>query len=215
MVPDAVDTRLDLHQIQLRGNDNTSWVTQHAIHVDTLNQWRVHTRDGPAVTVEALGITRVYIGNPANHDTRAHGYQPIGVDRRMEVDDISRVAIQEPPSSPSQIVAVMKKVQTIIWRCMATFPVQPSRRRPREHIPDRGARGVKRGAQRHPGRGTGAGRPPVPPAPQRQEHVDPDPTVVEKGEGSGSGQQYVDPFNSSHLDMSSYSLSLTPDPQSL
>ncbi|KAI5669424.1 hypothetical protein M9H77_19277 [Catharanthus roseus] len=63
----------------------------------------------------------------------------------------------------------MKKVQTIIRWCMvsiggtlgctpsqhdiqATFPVQPSRRRPREHVTDRGARGVKRGARRHPGR---------------------------------------------------------------
>ncbi|KAI5668622.1 hypothetical protein M9H77_18475 [Catharanthus roseus] len=118
----------------------------------------------------------------------------------MEVDDMASVAIQEPPSSPSQIAAVMKKMQTIIRRCMvsiggtlgctpsqhdiqATFPVQPSRRRPREHVPDRGARGVKRGAQRHPGRGAGAGRPPVPPAPQRQEHVDPHPVVVKRAYG--------------------------------
>ncbi|KAI5672953.1 hypothetical protein M9H77_13317 [Catharanthus roseus] len=174
MVPDTVDTRLDLHRIQ----------------------------DGPAVEyVEALsypsdeyirwyrGITRVYIGNPANSDTSAHGYQPGGVDRRMmtsmlqEVDDMASVVIREPPSSLSQIPAVMKKVQTIIRRCMvsiggtlgctpsqhdiqATFPVQPSRRRPREHVSDRGARGIKRGARRHPGRGVGVGRPPVPPAPQ-------------------------------------------------
>ncbi|KAI5664808.1 hypothetical protein M9H77_24131 [Catharanthus roseus] len=178
MVLDAADTRLNLYRIQLRGNDNTSWVTQHAIQVDVWNQWQVRVRDGPAVEyVEALsypsdeyirwyrGITRVYIGNPANRDTRAHGYQPAGVDRRMmEVDDMTSVAIREPPSSPSQIAAVMKKVQTIIRRCMvsiggtlgcipsqhdiqATFPVQPSRRRPREHIPDRGAHGVKRDMQ--------------------------------------------------------------------
>ncbi|KAI5677001.1 hypothetical protein M9H77_07951 [Catharanthus roseus] len=150
----------------------------------------------------------------------------------QEVDDMTSVAIQEPPSSPSQIAAVMKKVQTIIRRRMvsiggtlgctpsqhdiqATFPVQPSRRRPREHVPDRGARGVKRGARRHPGEGAGAGRPPVSPAPQRQEHVDPGPVVVERGEGSGGGQHYVDPFDSPHLDMSSYSLGLTPDPQFL
>ncbi|KAI5666053.1 hypothetical protein M9H77_15906 [Catharanthus roseus] len=97
----------------------------------------------------------------------------------------------------------------------ATFPVQPSRRRPREHVPDRGAHGVKRGARRHPGRGAGAGRPHVPPAPQRQEHVDPGPAVVERSEGSGGSQHYVDPFDSPHLDMPSYSLGLTPDPQSL
>ncbi|KAI5664848.1 hypothetical protein M9H77_24171 [Catharanthus roseus] len=128
----------------------------------------------------------------------------------QEVDDMASVAIREPPSSPSQIAAIMKKVQTIIRRCMvsiggtlgctpsqhdiqATFPVQPSRSCPREHVPDRGARGVKRGAWRHPGQEAGAGRPPVPPAPQRQEHVD--------------------PFDSPHLDMPSYSLALqSPHP---
>ncbi|KAI5671689.1 hypothetical protein M9H77_12053 [Catharanthus roseus] len=173
MVPNAVDTRLDLHRIQLRGNDNTSWVTQHAIHVDAWNQSRVCVRDGPVVAVEALsypsdeyirwyrGITRAYIGNLANRDTRAHSYQPAGVDRRMMTS-----MLQE-----------------------ATFPVQPSRRHPREHVPDRGARGVKRGARRHPSRRAGVGRPLVPPAPQRQEHVDPGTAVVERGEGSGSDPQ--------------------------
>ncbi|KAI5654781.1 hypothetical protein M9H77_31968 [Catharanthus roseus] len=168
---------------------------------------RLRVRDGPAVAVAALsypsdeyirwyrGITRVYIDNLANRDTRAHGYQPTGVDRRM------------------MMVAVMKKVQTIIRRCMvsiggtlgctpsqhdiqATFPVQPSRRRPREHVPDRGARGVKRGARRHPGRGARGGRPPVPPAPQRQEHVDPSPAVVERASQpnpSGSGTSQMPP----------------------
>ncbi|KAI5653635.1 hypothetical protein M9H77_30822 [Catharanthus roseus] len=66
------------------------------------------------------------------------------------------------------IASFAKKVQTIIRRCMVsiggtlgctpsqhdfqqTFPVQPSRRHPREPVPDRGARGVKRGARRLPG----------------------------------------------------------------
>ncbi|KAI5647917.1 hypothetical protein M9H77_33922 [Catharanthus roseus] len=40
--------------------------------------------------------------------------------------------------------------------------VQLSRRRPREHVLDRGARGVKRGSRRQPGRGAGSGRSPVP-----------------------------------------------------
>ncbi|KAI5666823.1 hypothetical protein M9H77_16676 [Catharanthus roseus] len=198
MVPNAVDTRLDLHRIQLRGNDNTSW-----------NQWRLRVRDGPAVAAAALDITRVYIGNLANRDTCSRGYQPAGVDRwMMEVDDIASVAIQEPPSSPSQMAVVMKKVQTIIRQCMVS--IRLSRRRPREHVPDRGARGVKRGARRHPGHGAGGERPLVPPAPQRHEHVDPGPTMVERGEGSDSGQPYVDPFESPNLDMSSYSLGLTP-----
>ncbi|KAI5658190.1 hypothetical protein M9H77_26983 [Catharanthus roseus] len=150
--------------------------------------------------------TPVMSTSDANRDTRSHGYQPASVDRRMmEVDDMASVAIREPPSSPSQMAAVMKKVQTIIRRYM--------RRRPREHVPDRGARGVKRGARRHPGRGAGGGRPHVPPAPQRQEHLDPDPAVVERGEGSGSGQPYVDPFDNPNLDMPSFSLGSTPTSQ--
>ncbi|KAI5659970.1 hypothetical protein M9H77_28763 [Catharanthus roseus] len=31
---DTCDTRLDLHRIQLRGNDHTYWGTQHASHVE-------------------------------------------------------------------------------------------------------------------------------------------------------------------------------------
>ncbi|KAI5674440.1 hypothetical protein M9H77_14804 [Catharanthus roseus] len=188
--------------------------------------WSGDREDGPAVAVAALsypsdeyiswykGITRVYIDNPANRNTHAHGYQPAGVDRRMmEMDDMASVAIWEPPSSPSQMAAVMKKVQTIIWRCMvsiggtlgctpsqhdiqATFSVQPSRRRLREHVPDRGARRVKKGARRHPGRGAGGRRLPVPPAPQRQEHVDPGPAVVERASQtnpSGSGTSQIPP----------------------
>ncbi|KAI5654666.1 hypothetical protein M9H77_31853 [Catharanthus roseus] len=206
MVPDAVDTRLDLHWIQLRGNDNTSWVTQHAIHLDAWNQWRLRVRDGPPIAAETLsypsdeyikwyrGITRVYIGNPANRDTRSHRYQPAGVDKRM---------------------------MTIIQRCMVSIggtlgcTVQPSRRRPREHVPDQGARGVKRGARRHPGLGARGGRPPVPPAPERNEHVDPGHAVVERGEESSSSQPIDDPVDSPNLGMPSFSLGLTPTSQPL
>ncbi|KAI5654279.1 hypothetical protein M9H77_31466 [Catharanthus roseus] len=39
--------------------------------------------------------------------------------------------------------------------------------------------------------------------------------VVERGEGSGGGQHYIDPFDNPHLDMPSYSLGLTLDPESL
>ncbi|KAI5681801.1 hypothetical protein M9H77_03029 [Catharanthus roseus] len=202
MVPNTIDTCLDLHRIQLRGNDNTYWGTQHAIHLDAWYQWRIRVRDGPTVAAEALsylsdeyirwyrGITWVYIGNPANRDTCAHGYQPVDVDRRMMVDDMASMVIREPPSSLSQMAVVMKKVQTIIRRYMVsiggtlgctpsqhdiqqTFPMQLSRHRPRKHVPDRGAHGVKRGARRHPGHGAGGGHPPVPPAPERHEHVNP------------------------------------------
>ncbi|KAI5654418.1 hypothetical protein M9H77_31605 [Catharanthus roseus] len=63
-----------------------------------------------------------------------------------------------------------------------TFPVQLSRRHPQEHVPDRGARGVKRGARRQPGRRAGGGRPPVPPFPGRHRHADPRHVEMERGE---------------------------------
>ncbi|KAI5672751.1 hypothetical protein M9H77_13115 [Catharanthus roseus] len=81
----------------LRGDDHTYWSTQHASHVEVWHQWRLRVRDSPAFAVEVLsypydeyirwyqGITRVYIGNPANRDTRSIGYQPAGVEKRMMV----------------------------------------------------------------------------------------------------------------------------------
>ncbi|KAI5668991.1 hypothetical protein M9H77_18844 [Catharanthus roseus] len=147
---------------QLRRNDHTYWATQHASHVEAWVQWRLHVRDGSALAVEVLsyssdeyirwyrGITRVYIGNPANRDTRSFGYQLAG-----DVDDMSSVVIQEPPSSPSQMAVFVKKVETIIRMCMVSiggtlgctpsqhdiqqmFPIQPSRRLSREHVPNLG-----------------------------------------------------------------------------
>ncbi|KAI5666920.1 hypothetical protein M9H77_16773 [Catharanthus roseus] len=118
------DTRLDLHRIHLRGNDHTYWWMHHASHIEVWHQWRLHIKDGPVLAVEDLSsprdeyirwyrdITRVYIGNPTNHDTRTVEYQPTGVDRRMiEVDEMPSMVIQEPPSSPSQIASFAKKVQ--------------------------------------------------------------------------------------------------------
>ncbi|KAI5657426.1 hypothetical protein M9H77_26219 [Catharanthus roseus] len=146
-----------------------------------------------------------------------------------EVDDVASVVIQRPPEDPSQMAVFAKK---IIRRCMVsiggtlgctpsqhdiqqTFPVQPSHRRLREHVPDRGARGVKRGARRQPGCGAGGGRPPVPPFPHRHEHVDPEHVEVERGEGSGGGQPTVDPFDSPNLDIPSFSLGLMSASESL
>ncbi|KAI5667080.1 hypothetical protein M9H77_16933 [Catharanthus roseus] len=175
MVPDVVDTRLDLHRIQLRGNDNTSWVTQHAIHLNAWNRWRLRVWDAPTIAAATLsypsdeyirwyrGITQVYIGNPANRDTRSHGYQPASVDRRM----------------------------------MTSMLQELSRRRPREHVLDRGARGVKRLLED------------ILAVEQEHKHADPGPTVVERGEGTGSGQPYADPIDSPNLDMPSFSLGLT------
>ncbi|KAI5652290.1 hypothetical protein M9H77_29477 [Catharanthus roseus] len=235
-IPDVCDTRLNLHRIQLRRNDHTYWETQHSSHVEAWYQWRLSVRDGPALAVEILsypndeyirwyrGITRVYIRNPTNCDTRSVGYQLAGVDRRMmEVDDMASVVIQEQPSSPSQTAVFAKKVQTIIRRCMVfiggtlgctpsqhniqqTFPVQPSHRRPREHVLDWGACGVKRGARKQLGCGAGGRRPPIPHFQGRQGYVE-----VERGEGSG----VVDPFDCLNLDIPSFSFGLTPPSQSL
>ncbi|KAI5670989.1 hypothetical protein M9H77_11353 [Catharanthus roseus] len=123
----------------------------------------------------------------------------------QDVDDMASVVIQELPTDPSQMAVFAKK----------TFPVQPSRRHPREHVPDQGARGDKRGARRQPGRGAGGGRPPIPPFPDRHEHVDPRHVEVERGEGSGGGQPTIDPFDSPNLDIPSFSLGLTQPSQSL
>ncbi|KAI5677702.1 hypothetical protein M9H77_08652 [Catharanthus roseus] len=150
----------------------------------------------------------------------------------QEVNDMASVVIQQPPVDLSQMAVFAKKVQTIIRRCMVsiggtlgctpsqhdiqqTFPVQSSRRRPWEHMPDRGACGVKRGARRQLGRGAGGGRLLVPPVPHRHKHVGPGYVEVERGEGSGGGQPTVDPFDSLNLDIHSFSLCLTPASQSL
>ncbi|KAI5681445.1 hypothetical protein M9H77_02673 [Catharanthus roseus] len=167
MVPEACDTRLDLHQIQLKGNDHTYW----------------GTKDGPAVVAEALSYpSDEYIR--WNHLHLLHRWPCL---RRK-----------------------CRRLSGGVWS-----PSVPSCRRPRKHVQDRGVRGVKRGARRHPGRGVGGGRPPVPPAPERHEHVDPGHVEVERGERSGSGRPPVDPFDSPNLDMPSFSLGLTPADQSL
>ncbi|KAI5659241.1 hypothetical protein M9H77_28034 [Catharanthus roseus] len=69
----------------------------YQVHFKIFFPWRLCVRDGPALAIEVLsypsdeyirwyrGITRVYIGNPTNRDTRSVGYQPAGVDRRMMV----------------------------------------------------------------------------------------------------------------------------------
>ncbi|KAI5675573.1 hypothetical protein M9H77_06523 [Catharanthus roseus] len=62
---------------QLRENDHTYWGIQHASHVEAWHEWRLR------YIRWYRGITRVYIRNPANCDTRSVGYQPTGVDRRM------------------------------------------------------------------------------------------------------------------------------------
>ncbi|KAI5661921.1 hypothetical protein M9H77_21244 [Catharanthus roseus] len=62
-----------------------------------------------------------------------------------------------------------------------TFPEQPLRRRPWEHVRNRGARGVKRGAHRQPGRGVGGGRPPIPLFLGRPRQEEPGHVEIERG----------------------------------
>ncbi|KAI5682328.1 hypothetical protein M9H77_03556 [Catharanthus roseus] len=189
-------------------------------------------------------ITRVYIGNPANHDIRTVGYQPAGVDRWMmtsmlqEIDDMASGMIQRPPSSPSQIASFAKKVQTINRKYMVSigggtlgctpsqydiqqiFPVQQSRRRPREPVPDRGARGVKKGARRLPGGGTRGDGAPVPPDMGRGGDADPG-RGGERGErsrtrgrGNLGSSDHGDLFDNPDHSQPSFSLGLTPPTQS-
>ncbi|KAI5671546.1 hypothetical protein M9H77_11910 [Catharanthus roseus] len=65
---------------------------------------------------------RVYIGNPANRDTRTIGYQPAG-----EVDDMVIGVLERPLSSPTQFVSFAKKVQTIISSHRVVIPESPYR----------------------------------------------------------------------------------------
>ncbi|KAI5653813.1 hypothetical protein M9H77_31000 [Catharanthus roseus] len=111
---------------------------------------------------------------------------------QIEVDDMATEVIQGPPSSPTQEASFAKKVQTIILR------FQPSRRHPQEHISNRGAHKVKREASRLPGRGA------------RHGHTDLGHEVEHVG-----ASHLVDPFDSSDLDIPSFSLGLTPPSQSL
>ncbi|KAI5666967.1 hypothetical protein M9H77_16820 [Catharanthus roseus] len=203
--------------------------------------------DGPTLAIEVIsypndeyigcyrGITLVYIGNPANHDTRSVGYHPARVNRRMmtfmlqeiddmasvEIDDMASVVIKEPPSASSQMAIFEKKVQTIIRR--------HSQYNHRVVIPEStyrtgSARRVKRDARRQLGHGVGGGRPPIPPFRGRPGHADPGYFVMERGEGfgqvergeeSGGGHPPVDPFDSLNLDIPSFSLGLTQPSQSL
>ncbi|KAI5641601.1 hypothetical protein M9H77_07584 [Catharanthus roseus] len=163
---------------RLRENDHTYWGTQHANYVEVWHQWRLHIRDGLALAVEVLSylndkyirwyreITRVYIGNLANRNTRSVGYRLAGV------------AIQ---------------MMTSMLHEVADMASVPSRRRPREPLPDRGARGVKRGARRLPGRGARDGHPPIPPFPGKLGHADPG-HEVERDEGSEGGLPPIDPY---------------------
>ncbi|KAI5653825.1 hypothetical protein M9H77_31012 [Catharanthus roseus] len=82
-----------------------------------------------------------------------------------------------------------------------TFQVQLYRRRLREPLLDRGTRGVKRGTRRLPDRGA-----------RRHRHTYLG-HEVERGKGSGGGRPPIDPLDSPILDMSSFSLGLTPPSQ--
>ncbi|KAI5675832.1 hypothetical protein M9H77_06782 [Catharanthus roseus] len=199
-------------RVMRQGNDHTYWGPHHASHLKVRNQWRQHIRDGTMLLVEELSnsrdyyirwyrdITRVYIGNPANRDTRTVGYQAAGVDRWMkEVGDMATEVIQEPPSSPTQIASFAKKVR------LAAI-ASPS---PRARIENRGACGVKKGTRRLSGGGARGGRAPIPPDMGGGGHVDP-----RRGRRDLGSSDHGDPFDSPNLGMPSFSLGLTPPTQS-
>ncbi|KAI5678780.1 hypothetical protein M9H77_09730 [Catharanthus roseus] len=143
----------------------------------------------------------------ANRGTRTVGYQSARVDRRMmDVDDMATGMIEGPPSSPTQIASFAKKVHTIIRRCM------PSHRRPRELVPERSARGVKRGGLWIAWWGTWR-LPPVPPNSGRRGNVDLERGeerghILTRGHGDVGSSDHIDLFDSPDLDMPSFSLGL-------
>ncbi|KAI5672277.1 hypothetical protein M9H77_12641 [Catharanthus roseus] len=127
-----------------------------------------HIRDGPVLPVADLS-------SPGDDFIRWYR----DITWMMEVDDMATGVIQGPPSTLTQIASFAKKVQTSIY-----FPVQPSRCRPREPVPDRGARGVNRGVCRLPGGGARGGCAPNPRHPGGRGHADPG-RGGERSEGSG------------------------------
>ncbi|KAI5683203.1 hypothetical protein M9H77_04431 [Catharanthus roseus] len=125
------------------------------------------------ITLDGIGISR------ESTSAIQHVFLDIHV---AEVDDMTTGVLEGPPSSPTQYASVMRKVQTIIRRCMVfisgtlgctpsqhniqqTFAVQPSLYHTQELVPKRGAHGVKRDACRLFGGGTYGGRIPTPPHP--------------------------------------------------
>ncbi|KAI5678496.1 hypothetical protein M9H77_09446 [Catharanthus roseus] len=162
-------------------------------------------------------ITRVYIGNPTNRDTQTIGYQSAGTSMLHEIDDMA--------------------TGILICRCMVsiggtldyapsqhdiqqTFLVQATCCLPQKTVPDRGAHEVKRAACRLPGGGARGGCALAPPHPVGQGHANPE-CGGERGEGSrGRGRgglgpyDHDDSFDSSYLDIPTFSLGLTPPTQS-
>ncbi|KAI5677725.1 hypothetical protein M9H77_08675 [Catharanthus roseus] len=95
------------------------------------------------IIIDGIEISRESTSAIQNVVTLGH-YQPTRTSMLQEIDDMTTRVLEGPPSSPTQYASVMRKVQTIICRCMvsigaiASFPWEP--------LPERGAHGVKRGA---------------------------------------------------------------------
>ncbi|KAI5661816.1 hypothetical protein M9H77_21139 [Catharanthus roseus] len=131
--------------------------------------------------------------------------------RGREVDDMDSGVIQAPPSSPAQIASFTKKVQTII----RSATIASSSPKP---VPDRGARGVKRGPCRLPSGGAREGRAPAPPDIGRGGHADPgrgrerSEASGERGRGDLGSSYRVNPFDSPNLGFWSFQ---SPHPSDL
>ncbi|KAI5663732.1 hypothetical protein M9H77_23055 [Catharanthus roseus] len=64
-----------LNRALLRRNDHTYWGTKHASHIEAWYQWRLRVRDGPVIATETSML--------------------------QEVDDMTSMVIQQPPTDPS------------------------------------------------------------------------------------------------------------------
>ncbi|KAI5667907.1 hypothetical protein M9H77_17760 [Catharanthus roseus] len=202
-MPATCDTHLDLH--------------------------RLYYHHPEMITLYGIDISRgVYIGNLPRSDTRKFGCQPAGVDRRMmtsrlhEVDEMTIGVLEGPPSSSTQYTSVMRKVQTIIRRCMVSIGgmldicCTSIARCLQEPVAEHGAHGVKKDARRLPGGGAYVGHALFPPHLVGRGCADPE-HGGERGGGSG-GWGHGDlgsyilpyPFDSPDLDALTFSLYLTP-----
>ncbi|KAI5675966.1 hypothetical protein M9H77_06916 [Catharanthus roseus] len=128
------------------------------INLDVLTRQHEHSSGLIWTGDHETYITRVYIGNPARRSTWTYGYQPAGVDRRMvKVDDITTGVLEGPLSSPTRYTSVIRKVQTIICRCIVSIGGMLGCT-PSEHDIR-----VKRGTRRLPGGRARGGHAPTPP----------------------------------------------------
>ncbi|KAI5667483.1 hypothetical protein M9H77_17336 [Catharanthus roseus] len=156
-------------------------------------------------------ITRVYIGNPANRDTRTVRYQNAGVDRRMMTFMLQEFC-KESADYHSELHGFYWRyigLHSISARYSADISSTAIASLSHEPVPDRGARGIKRGARRLPDGGAHGGRAPAPPYMGRRGHADPK-HAEERGKGSGGCGRGDLGFDATYLVPSTYIVRASP-----